>query len=371
LTEFERLGLDSAAPDAADAQKLIRYLLDRGAGRQEVADAVKTGTLGPLALELALRPPGEAVPFPEAASLAGLDTAEAAALWRALGFPDPLSSSATLTLAQTETLKVLAEMGRSLLGSDTTLQLARVMGGSLALLAEAIVDAFRLKVEMPRRIAGEPYSDVVEDYAGVASLSFPALAEAVGDVLRTHVLSVSRSTWSLDEEQATVTRERTVGFADLVGYTSSTRTLSPADLAAAIGRFEAVVSDVVARFDGRLVKLIGDEAMFVVDEPGTGCELALELIGALHADAPRRPVRIGLAAGPIVALHGDYYGEVVNLAARLVKVADPGQVLVSASVVEHLPDRIGFEAIHPLTLKGYEQGVAAFKLNKASVDSGE
>jgi class 3 adenylate cyclase len=371
LTEFERLGLDPAAPDAADARKLIRYLLDRGAGRQEVADAVKTGTLGPLALELALRPPGEAVPFPQAAHLAGLDTAEAAALWRALGFPDPLSSSATLTPAQTETLKVLAEMGRSLLGADTTLQLARVMGGSLALLAEAIVDAFRLKVEMPRRIAGEPYSEVVEDYAGVASLSFPALTEAVGDVLRTHVLSVSRSTWSLDEEQATVTRERTVGFADLVGYTSSTGTLSPADLAAAIGRFEAVVSDMVGRFDGRLVKLIGDEAMFVVDEPGTGCELALELIRALHADAPLRPVRIGLAAGPMVALHGDYYGEVVNLAARLVKVADPGRVLVSASVVEHLPDRIGFEAIHPLTLKGYEQGVAAFRLNEAPEDSGE
>ena len=80
-------------------------------------------------------------------------------------------------------------------------------------------------------------------------------------------LSVSRGTWSLDEEQAAVTRERTVGFADLVGYTSSTRALSLTGLAAMIAQFEARASDVVARFGGRLVKLIGDEAMFAVDEP--------------------------------------------------------------------------------------------------------
>jgi adenylate cyclase len=307
------------------------------------------------------------VPFPEAAKRAGFDVAEAAALWRALGFPDPVSSSATLTPAQIETLQVLAEMGRSLLGADTTLQLARVIGGSAALIAEAIVDAFRVNVEMPKRSAGEPYSEVVEDYCSTASVTFPALTRAVADVLRTHVLAVSRSTWALDEEQATVTRERTIGFADLVGYTSSARALSPAELAATIGRFESVVGDVVARRGGRVVKLIGDEAMFVVDDPTSGCELALELMRTLGADR-QLPVRIGLAAGPVVAHHGDYYGDVVNLAARLVNVADPGEVLVSESVAGALPDRIAVEAVETSPLKGYEQGVGAFRLRGEAGD---
>ena len=207
--ELERLGIDLAAPDVADTLKLVRYLVDRGAGSEELGEAARTGTLGALALELALRSPGDAVPFSEAAARAGLEVAEAAALWRALGYPDPLYSAVTLTPAQTETLRVLAEVGRSLLGTDTTLQLARLISGSVALLAEALVDAFRVKMEMPRRIAGEPYSDVVEDYSHAASAMFPALAHAVTDALRAHVVAVSRSAWALDEEQVTVTRERT------------------------------------------------------------------------------------------------------------------------------------------------------------------
>ena len=362
--ELERLGIDLAARDAADTLKLVRYLVEQGAGREELGEAARTGTLGALALELALRLPGDAVPFSEAAAHAGLEAAEAAALWRAFGFPDPRYSSVTLTPAQTETLRVLAEMGRSLFGKDTTLQLARLIGGSVALLAEAFVDAFRVEVEMPRRTAGEPYSDVVEDYSHAASAMFPALAHAVTDALRAHVVAVSRSAWALDEEQATVTRERTVGFADLVGYTRTARALSPAALAAAIGRFESHVGDVVARVGARLVKLIGDEAMFVVDDSAKGCELALELMRTLRDDQQLPSVRIGLAAGPVVAHHGDYYGDVVNLAARLVKVAEAGEVLVSQSVADNPSDGFGFEAVQVPPLKGYDQRVAVFRLKE-------
>lgn len=112
-------------------------------------------------------------------------------------------------------------IGRSEFGSETVLQLARVIGGSVALLAEAIVDAFRVRVEMPKQTAGEPYSEVVEDYSRRAPVLLSALGEALGDILRAHVLAVARSTWAPDAARAVVTRERTVGFADLVGYTRS------------------------------------------------------------------------------------------------------------------------------------------------------
>jgi hypothetical protein len=173
LDELAQLGLDPSAPDSEDTLKLVRYVLERGAGHDELGEAVRAGTLGPLALELALREPGDAVPFDEAARRAGLETSEAAALWRALGFPDPLRAGAPLRSTQFETLQVLAEMCRSPLGKDTTLQLARVLGGSVAQLAEAVVDAFRVQIEMPRRTAGEPYSGVVEDYEAWPRSCFP------------------------------------------------------------------------------------------------------------------------------------------------------------------------------------------------------
>jgi adenylate cyclase len=360
--KFELPGLDLSAPENADTLRLVRYLLDQGADRHEVADAVRTGSLGPLALDLALRAPGEPIPFPQAARAVRLEAEEAATLWRALGFPDPLSSSATLRPSQVQTLRVLGEMGRSELGRETVLQLARVIGGSVALMAEAIVDAFRVRVEVPRRIAGDAYSEVVEDYSRTAPVLLSALGQAVEDILRAHVLAVARSTWAPDESQAIVTRERSVGFADLVGYTRSAHALSPAELAEAISKFESRVGEVVNGRGGRVVKLIGDEAMFVVDTGVKACELALELIRALRADPQLPQVRIGLAAGPVVAHHGDYYGDVVNLAARLVKIAAPGEVIISKAVADDLHGDIDFEAVQTPALKGFDKRVEVFRL---------
>ncbi len=355
--------MDAADLDP-DTQRLVQHLVDQGVGRRELSEALETGWLGPLALEVALRDSGEPVPFDQAAADTGLEPEAAAALWRALGFPDPLASNATLWPSQVQTLGTLAEMGRAGLGSDTALQLARVIGSSVALMAEALVDAFRVEVEMPARNAGTPYAQVVEDYVRAAPGQLSALSDAIGHVLRAHVVAVARSRWALDESQATVTRERTVGFADLVGYTANSRYLSPSELAEAISRFESIVGEAVNNAGGRVVKLIGDEAMFVVDDPRRASELALELTRVLGADRDLPGVRIGLASGQIVAHHGDYYGDVVNLAARLVKVADPGEVLVSPSVAEKLSGEIGVDEVRTEALKGYERGVTAFRLGR-------
>jgi adenylate cyclase len=317
--------------------------------------------LGPLGLELALRAPGQTLAFEEGALAAGTTPDFAAALWRALGFPDPVAAGERFTPAQVNTLRVLAGMAE-LLGKDELLRLARVVGGAVAQIADAIVDAFRVKVELPRLGAGEQFSDLVADYVSIAATAVPALSEVIGDILRAHIVRASRASWTPDEERATVTRERTIGFVDLVGYTSAARALSPAALADEITRFESRVGDVVARHGGRVVKLIGDEAMFVIDDALDGAPLALELIRALADDPQLPPVRVGLAAGPVVTLYGDYYGDIVNLAARLVKVADPGEALVSESVADQVRGELDVERVEVPPLKGFEQAVPAYRI---------
>ena len=91
--------------------RLEQYLIAQGAEPGELREAAETGTLGTLALELALRSGHERIPFADAAARAGLEPAEGAALWRALGLPDPLRSSARLTEAGVETLQILSEFG--------------------------------------------------------------------------------------------------------------------------------------------------------------------------------------------------------------------------------------------------------------------
>jgi class 3 adenylate cyclase len=96
------------------------------------------------------------------------------------------------------------------------------------------------------------------------------------------------------------------------------------------------------------VKLIGDEAMFVIEDPARACDVALGLI-----DTSPHAVRVGLAHGTVVALYGDYYGETVNLAARLVAAAEPSTVAVSDSVRRLAGDAFTFAALPARSLKGF------------------
>jgi adenylate cyclase len=127
-----------------------------------------------------------------------------------------------------------------------------------------------------------------------------------------------------------------VGFADLVGFTAQAQQLSDVALSQLVTRFEGLAHDTVVSSGGRVVKMIGDEVMFVLDDPGRGVELGLALADAYAGDELLSDVRVGLACGPVLAKDGDFYGPTVNLAHRIVNVARPGSVVASASVHDGL-----------------------------------
>jgi class 3 adenylate cyclase len=349
----------------ADRADVMRQLAEAGASEEEIAEAARSGTLGVLALDLALRPPGERVSLAEAAEEAGISLDEAAALWRALGFAVPSDGSLRLTSAESMMLQSLVEVGKEVVGEERIVGFSRVLGWATAVVGEALVDAFRVQVEVPRLGSGATYPEIVEQYTELAKAAFPTFVEGLGVLTRAHMLRISRSAWSSDEEQSAVTRDQTIGFADLVGYTGHSAALSMTDLAGAVGRFETQVTDLVSRYGGRLVKFIGDEAMFVVDDPCRACELGLALAESFESDRTLPPVRVGLAAGSAVALHGDYYGEVVNLAARLVKTAEPSQVMISESLREAVGERFAFDRASESPLKGFGAPVATFRLRRS------
>ena len=100
------------------------------------------------------------------------------------------------------------------------------------------------------------------------------------------------------------------------------------------------------------MKFLGDGVMFVFPEPGPAVLAALEMVeGVAAAGLP--PAHVGIAAGPVVFQEGDYYGQTVNLAARISDFARPGEVLVSGAVVDaaHLPED-AFVEVGPVELKG-------------------
>jgi class 3 adenylate cyclase len=126
--------------------------------------------------------------------------------------------------------------------------------------------------------------------------------------------------------------------------------------------FSSTVSDVVHADGGRVVKFIGDEVMWVSTTPDLLVKTAVDLVDHPNAREADLQVRAGLGYGEVLAINGDYFGNMVNLAARLVAAAEPGQILATAAVRDKLPD---WPAVvqEPLTLKGFDDPVTAFDLH--------
>jgi adenylate cyclase len=78
--------------------------------------------------------------------------------------------------------------------------------------------------------------------------------------------------------------------------------------------------------------MVGDEVLFVTDQPADAAEIALRLTSPGRSEQGLPALRVGMAAGRVLNRFGDVYGPVVNLAARLTSLARPGTALVDAEL---------------------------------------
>lgn len=345
----------------ADRQRLRDLLLRLGATEAEADAALETPGGGDFALELNLRT-GPPLTVAQAAERTGLSAEDFLRLWRAFGLATPLPAAATIPLEVAEAIPVISGAAE-LLGEDSVMGIARVVGSSSARIAEALVDAFRTGFEVPSLSAGTSYADVVEQYVDLTKAALPPFLDLLASVVKAHLVKVSYGAWTPDVENQAARRELFVGFVDLVGYTALSRTLTPRELANLLGRFEDLVGDVVTARGGRLVKLIGDGAMFACDTAPDGCRIALALCERLAESEVLPPARVGADYGSVLSLYGDYYGEVVNRAARLVALANPSTTVISDAVAAALDRKsFGLERLPAQALKGFQAPTVTYRL---------
>ncbi len=338
---------------AAERLELIDYLVGLGA---TIDDMVAAGEVLPaLASTLALRGTGERFTPAEAAARAGVPFDVARRVWHAAGFPAPEPGATVCTEEDVETLR-LFQAGGELLGDEVVLQIIRVMGTSMARIADAVVAAFLSNVVVP--VLAEDPGGLQLAKANVEAVELLRQATVPMEaIFRRHVDLFQRP---IDADLAG-TQDLTVGFVDLVGSTALAQQLSVAELGHVLGEFDELVSDTVVLRGGRVVKLIGDEVMFVVADPAAACEIGRTLVARL-AEHPRLPDgRGGLGRGAVLSRDGDYFGPVVNLAARVVKLAEPGTVLVSAEVCDAAPGA-QFRSIGAREVKGFDRPIELFAL---------
>jgi class 3 adenylate cyclase len=95
--------------------------------------------------------------------------------------------------------------------------------------------------------------------------------------------------------------------------------------------------------------------MFYFRDCGPSVRSALEMVDWLAA-AGLPPAHVGLHTGPVLFQAGDYFGQTVNVTARIAEFARPGEVLVSQLVADGTNDAaIAFQGIGPIELKGMSE----------------
>jgi adenylate cyclase len=321
--------------------RLRRYLRRQGASREDIDRARDEGALTLLAIDRLLVPGPPELDGHALAELSGVPEETAGRLWRALGFPDAPAGQPAFTAEAAEVLRLLQVRATSSIfmesDPDALVNQVRAVGAGLTRVAEAISDQIA-EVVITARETGVDDETLA---AGVVdSLDWPLLARLNDYALRVQVRAALWRKLVLPQAASGEIPVLAVGFVDLVGYTAISQELDGHELAVLVSRFEAVTYDTVARLGARLVKTIGDEVMFVVEDPAIAVQVALALTardGDTEA-AGLPPARAGVSCGPALAREGDYYGSVVNLAHRLVEIARPGSVIVDAGVVAALED---------------------------------
>jgi adenylate cyclase len=183
-------------------------------------------------------------------------------------------------------------------------------------------------------------------------------------LLRRHMELKSRPDFLRGEEWEGVdAADRAVGFCDLVGYTALSEQISTPRLAAMLRDFETTASDLITAKGASVVKLIGDEVMFVASDAAAAADVALSLAETFDKGDRLPPVRCGIAAGRVILSEGDYHGLVVNLAARVVKLAPPGEVLAPLAIAGDLGD-VKIEDIGTQDLKGFRDPVDLVRIHR-------
>jgi class 3 adenylate cyclase len=367
-------GLLAAATDGAftegDARRtrLYRGLEDAGLPLEEVAEAVDRGGLSFAFLD---RPVYD--------RFAGLDASSFREVSEHEGIPIELLLVVrdVMGLAQADPDDPMREDELQLVPL-IRLQLARgvhpaaieewlrVYGDALRRIAETEANVWYTQITLPQLAAGLNEAQMQELTAEWGDEFAPFLDRAVLAIYHAH----QEHTWTevLVEvvegalDRAGLRRKMritpAIAFVDLSGFTDLTERRGDQVAADVASRMAPLVRRTAERHGGKVVKYLGDGVMLYFGHAEEAVTATLEIVETV-TDGSLPPAHAGIHMGPVVFQGGDYFGRTVNVAARIMERAQPGQVLVSDAVATSCDrQRFALASIGPVELKGVAQPVS-------------
>lgn len=165
------------------------------------------------------------------------------------------------------------------------------------------------------------------------------------------------------------TRNLTILFTDIQGFTARTSSSTRADVANLLEEHERLLSPVFGHFNGTIVKTIGDAFLVTFESPTDAvvCGLAIQDVLRKHnAQVPegrKLAVRVAINVGEVEIRDGDVFGEPVNLAARLEGITEAGEVYFTEAVYLTMNRREApSTSVGEHTFKGIPGSVRVYKV---------
>jgi adenylate cyclase len=352
-------GLEPAEREQRRA--LLERLIAEGFTAQEIGRAIAEDRLVLLGIERVL---GATYTSEEVQEHTGVPAARLARVHRLMGLPEPAPHERAFSeqdVAGLEALKRFLEAGIDQEAIDET---TAVLGEGMSRLAATISGQFLQAFLRP----GESEQDAAERLAQIAQeltpMFAPVLMAAFTAQLRASVARGVLGREELARGARAAHHDLAVCFVDMVGFTRLGSELEVLELGAIARHLARLAASVVVP-PARLIKTIGDAAMFISPDPATLVGVALDLLQAAEAeDLPA--LRAGIAFGPAVERAGDWYGNPVNLASRVTGVARPGSVLCTPEVRDACADAFDWSFAGRHRLKGVSRPAPLHRARRAA-----
>lgn len=377
LERWRRAGLyDPDDPNAAERLALLRYLSDRGASIDQMVDAHAQGSLPVVASDLVVRR-DKLVPASEVAAQSGIALDRVLRVFLAAGIP---AEPDTEVPAKAIDLMAAFEQGSALMGDDAILAFTRLLGAAAIQIAEAAVALFYSELGPGTEREGQDELTRAQ-VAEMATMAFTAVPDVLAQMVfdqfeRALRRAVVVRSWgqeggtSLSEAgdalSAGASAEHVaLGFVDLVGSTAWAQRLSLREQSLALSRFESAAWSSAVLSGGRIVKMIGDEVFFAAPTADAACRIGIDAIRAAAEDEVLPPARGVVGIGYATPREGDYFGPLVNLLSRMEKIGNPNDLIVTEEAAKELTTKDwSVEALEPIELRGIEQPVQAFHIER-------
>ncbi len=163
--------------------------------------------------------------------------------------------------------------------------------------------------------------------------------------------------------------DTTVVFADLTGSTGVFETLGNAKATEAVTRLTQWIAKVCSAHDGRVVKMLGDGVLALFPNAINAVEAAVEMQSSHQKrlqnwpESVRMQLQIGMAAGDIVEVDGDCYGDAVNVASRLSDLSGADQIWANDAVIDQLAHTgMRYRSLGPVAIRGKAEPMPVYRI---------